>query len=261
MNSHSFRKMKALAVAAGLLVVANACGEVAGVNDGFGKVQVTLQEAGAEALFHVMTADLAAAPEATAGRVPRDLVRSLDVTVIGIQILSYCEDAGEQNGDGQCQELWETLDLGDTEYALSLLALPSEDEDAIELAEGTVPVGEYHEIRLFVSEATVTFSEDITVGHTTFLAFDAAENYDSEDPSTETVHMVEIPSAQNTGIKADIDLVVEEAAEGDDPAPVGLLFDADATFRNVIATGNGRVLMPPVLKVRPMNQNQNQNEG
>ena len=62
-----------------------------------------------------------------------------------------------------------------------------------------------------------------------------------------------IPSAQNSGIKADIDLAVDEGNVED----VGLLFDADATFRHVVGTGNGRVLMPPVLKARPMNQNQN----
>ena len=88
-------------------------------------------------------------------------------------------------------------------------------------------------------------------------AFDADEGYVEDDTTTWVVHPVEIPSAQNTGIKADIDLVVEEGAEGD----VGLLFDADATFANVIATGNGRVKMPPVIKVRPMNQHQNQNQN
>ena len=101
MNSRFFRNIKVLVAAIGVVGIAGACGDVAGVDDGMGEVQVTLQEATAEALFHVMTAELAAAPEGSAGRVPRDLVRSLDITVNGIQILPYCEDAGEQNGDGQ----------------------------------------------------------------------------------------------------------------------------------------------------------------
>ena len=248
MDSQTFRKIKTLAAAAGLVIVAGACGEVAGIDDGMGEVQVTLQEATAEALFNVVAADFVSAPEATAGRVDRNNVRSLDVTVDGIQILPYCEDAGEQLGDGQCEDLWETFDLDGATFELNLLALPSEDEDPISLGVATVPVGEYHKIRLFVSRAEVTFKADITVGHSTFLA------YDEENP--ETVHPVEISSAQNTGIKADIDLVVEDGAEGE----VGLLFDAEATFRNVIATGSGRVKMPPVLKARPMNQNQNQNQ-
>ena len=257
MDSQTFRKIEALAAVAGLAIVAGACGEVAGIDDGMGEVQVTLQEAAAEALFNVVAADFASAPEATAGRVDRDLVRSLEVTVTSIQLLPYCEDAGEQLGDGQCEDLWETLDLGDETFDLSLLELPSEDEDAISLGVATVPVGEYHKIRLFISRAEVTFSEDITVGRSTFLAYNADEEFDPDTFANEIIHPVEIPSAQNSGIKADIDLVVGE----DDTEPVGLLFDAEATFRNVIATGNGRVKMPPVLKVRPMNQNQNQNQN
>jgi len=97
--------MKMLAVVPGILIVAAACGEVTAVGDGMGEVQVTLQEAAAEALFHMMTADLAAAPEATSGRVPRGDVKLLQVTVTGIHILPYCEDAGEENGDGQCEDL------------------------------------------------------------------------------------------------------------------------------------------------------------
>lgn len=259
MNSQTSRKIKALAAVAGLAIVAGACGEVAGVDDGMGVVQVTLQEAAAEALFNVVAADFSSAPEATAGRVDRTLVRSLEVTVDGIQILPYCEEAGEQLGDGQCEDLWETLDLGDETFDLDLLALPAEDSTAVPLAAGVVPVGEYHKIRLFVSRAEVSFVEDITVGHSTFFGFENPDGgYVAEDTTTWVFHPVEIPSAQMTGIKADIDLIVEEAAEGEAAAEVGLLFDADATFRNVIATGNGRVKMPPVLKARPMNQNQNQ---
>jgi hypothetical protein len=252
MKAQTNRNTSGVVAALGICMIAAACGEVAGIDDGMGEVQVTLQEATAEALFQVVTADFAAAPEATAGRVPRELVRTLNVTVTGIQILPFCEEAGEGNGDGQCEDLWETLDLGDTTYDLDLLNLPSEDEDAVALAEGTVPIGEYHKIRLFVSDATVSFFEDVAVGHTTFLAYDADENHDPDDPNTDTVHPVEIPSVQNTGIKADIALEVTEETAGD----VGLLFDADATFRNVIATGNGRVLVPPVLKARGMLQNQ-----
>ena len=262
MNSQEFRRIKTFTAAAGLAIVAGACGEVAGIDDGMGEVQVTLQEAAAEALFNVVAADFSSAPEATAGRVDRALVRSLDITVNGIQILPYCEDAGEQLGDGQCEDLWKTLELNGDTFDLDLLALPSEDSVAVPLAAGVVPVGEYHKIRIFVSRAEVSFLEDITVGHSTFFGFENADGgYVTDDTTSWVFHPVEIPSAQNTGIKVDIDIVVEEAAEGEDAAEVGLLFDADATFRNVIATGSGRVKMPPVLKVRPMNQDQNQNGG
>ena len=101
MKAQTIRQTKAMIAAFGISIFASACGEVAGVENGMGEVQVTLQEASAEALFQVMTTDFVGAPEATAGRVRRELVRSLDVTVTGIQILPYCEDAGEQTGDSR----------------------------------------------------------------------------------------------------------------------------------------------------------------
>ena len=257
MDSNIFRKLKTLTAVTGLAIVASACGEVAGVDDGMGEVQVTLQEATAEALFNVVAAEFANAPETTAGRVPRGEVELLTVTVTGIQILPYCEDAGEQSGDGQCEDLWVPLDL-DGEYELDLLTLPSEGSTAFEITAVTaVPEGVYHKIRLFISEAKVAFENTITVGHSTFAAFNTDDGFDPLVPTTWVTHDVEIPSAQNSGIKADIDIEVV----GTEVTDIGLLFDADATFRNVIATGNGRVLMPPVLKARPMNQNQNQNQN
>ena len=81
MKSQLIRKLKALAAISAVVIVAGACGEVSGVGDGMGDVQVTLQEATAEALFHVMTSEIAAAPEGTAGRVDRDDVVLLQVTV------------------------------------------------------------------------------------------------------------------------------------------------------------------------------------
>ena len=251
MNSHIIQRIRAFVALSGVLTIAGACGEFSGVEDGMGEVQVTLQEASAEALFQVVTAGLAAAPEASAGRVARENVNSLEVTVTGIGLLPYCEDAGEQNGDGQCEDLWETLDLADAEFTVDLLALPTEGEGAVPLAQGLIPLGEYHKVRLFISDAFVTFNVDVSVGRTTYSA------YDAENP--ETIYAVEIPSGRTTGIKADIELEVTETNQ----AEVGLLFDSEATFRNVVATGNGRVLMPPVLKARGLHrhQNQNQNEG
>jgi hypothetical protein len=207
-----------------------------------------------------MTSEIAAAPEGTAGRVDRENVKWLRVTVTNIQVLAYCEDAGEQNGDGQCEDLWEDLDLGDSPFDLRLDSLPSEDADAIPITAATpIPEGTYHKIRLFVSDAKVAFENPVTVGRSTFEAFDheLVEGDDPTDPALWYTHDVEIPSAQNTGIKADIDIEVT----GGDVTEIALLFDADATYRNVIATGNGRVKMPPVLKVRPMNHEQNQNQN
>jgi len=223
-------------------LVAGACSDGTGLQDGTAEVRVTLQEA-TDAVLAQIVAGPELAPDDAAGRVPRENVVSLTVTVTGVAILPYCEEAGEGNGDGQCEDLWIPLDLvledGTAGVTVSLLELPTEGESPLQLAAADVPFGEYHKVRLFISDAFVVFAEEFTVGQSVFLAGESIA--------------VEIPSAQNSGIKADIDLVVAEGNAED----VGLLFDADATFRHVVGTGNGRVLMPPVLKARPMNQNQN----
>jgi hypothetical protein len=205
-------------------------------------VRVTLQEA-SEAVLAQVVAGPELAPDDAAGRVPRENVVSLTVTVTDVAILPYCEEAGEGNGDGQCEDSWIPLDLvleeGTDGVTLNLMELPSEDGSGLLLAAADVSQGAYHKVRLFISDAFVVFAEEFTVGQSVFLAGESIP--------------VEIPSAHNSGIKADIDLAVDEGNVAD----VELLFDADATFRHVVGTGNGRVLMPPVLKARPMNQNHN----
>jgi hypothetical protein len=61
---------------------------------------------------------------------------------------------------------------------------------------------------------------------------------------------VVIPSGDNTGIKTDLSFTVTEDGEGN-ADEVNLLFDAEATFRGVTATGSGKVMLPPVLKAKP----------
>jgi hypothetical protein len=232
------------ALAAATALVPGACTDGTGLQYGAAEVRVTLQQA-TDAIAAQVVAGPELAPDDAAGRVPRENVVSLTVTVTGVAILPQCEEAGEGSGDGQCEDLWIPLDLvledGVTGVTLNLMELPSEDASPILLAAADVPEGEYHKVRLFISDAFVVFAEEFTVGQSVFLPGDPIE--------------VEIPSSQNSGIKADIDLVVGEGNVED----VALLFDADATFRHVVGTGSGRVLMPPVLKARPMNQNHNQN--
>jgi hypothetical protein len=234
----SLRISRLAAFAAATVLLAGACTESTAIDDGLGEVHVTLGQTSSAIL-----AQIVAAPEGPAGRVARDNIDSLGVRVIGIQLLPYCEEAGEQNGDGQCEDLWVPLDLAEP-VELDLLALPFEGDAPIVIGAGSVPVGEYHKVRLFVDNAVVYFFETFTVGQSEFLG---GEEYP-----------LEIPSAQNSGIKVAINLAVEDDGEGNGQE-VGLLFDSEATFKHVVGTGNGRVLMPPVLKARPMYQEQNQN--
>jgi hypothetical protein len=239
------RTSKLAAFVAAAVLVAGACTESTGLGDGYGEVRVSLGQASDAILAQVVAAPDALAPDGSAGRVPSDNVASLTITVNGVQLLPYCEEAGEQNGDpngdGQCEDLWVVLDIENEEdwVTLDLMALPSEGDSPLVFAAGDVPVGEYHKVRLFISEAWVEFVNGFTVGRSDFEAGVPIP--------------VEIPSAQNSGVKADISLVVEEGNVED----VGLLFDSEATFKHVVGTGNGRVLMPPVIKARPMHQEQN----
>ena len=248
MNCRFGKKLGMLAAFAGIASFASACGDIDGANEGMGEVQVVMEEAASEVLFQVVAANLAVNSAGTAARIAREDVNSLNVMVSSIGLLSRCE-----NGDDgeECDRPWDRLVLDGFSLEVDLLNLPVEGGEVEPLAVGEIPVGTYHRVRLLISEATVTFNVDITVGNQTFLA------YDENNP--ETVYTVEIPSGRTTGIKADVELEVTE----DNQEDVGLLFDPDATFRSVIATGSGRVLMPPVFRARMRHRHQNriQNQG
>lgn len=237
MNIHRIAALGVFAATGALLA---ACSDSTGPADGMGEVQVTFQQTNDAVVTQLAAMVTTFASDASGGPVPREYVESLTVTVTGIQLLPHCDAAGTHTGNGQCSDLWVALTL-DEPVTLDLLALPTEAESPIVLAAGSIPVGEYHMVRLFIDDATVVFAETFTVGRSSFAAG--------------TAYTVEIPSARNSGIKADIDLVVEDAGEGTG-GEVGLLFDPDATFRHVVATGNGRVLMPPVIKARGLHRNQ-----
>jgi hypothetical protein len=163
-----------------------------------------------------------------------DAVESIMLTLTAIEAL--------RGTDGAEQRI--TLSLVEGSVAvLNLLALPvlvgDDDDDesddvAIRIARGDIPAGTYSGLRLRydVATATVTLNRDVTVGQHTFTA---------------GTHTLEIPSGAQTGVKVPFQSIV--VGDGDD-ADVVLVFDANATVQNVIATGSGKLLMPPVLHAR-----------
>ena len=120
--------------------------------------------------------------------------------------------------------------------AYNVVVLPEPDESPVVIASGSVPVGSYRKVRLFVQDEIVVFAESVTVGNSVY-------DMDTEYPVT-------IPSGDNTGIKTDLSFTVTADEDGN-VAEVNLLFDSEATFRGVTATGNGKVMLPPVLKAKP----------
>lgn len=149
-----------------------------------------------------------------------DDVTSLTLTVDSIQVLP--------EGDDDNDAAWLTVVL-DAPAALDLKALPTADDTPIVIASGTLEAGTYRQVRLFVSDPVIVFAAPISLG--------AAITYEAD-----TEYEVTIPSAAQTGLKTDVSF--EAVADTD----VDLFFDEGATFGNVAVTGNGRVMLAPVLR-------------
>ena len=212
-----------------------------GPGEATGDVTVTLQRTAvlsASVVAAALEGEITTAPE---GKVPGDQVKSLRVTITSIEMLRDCEaDKGACDGiqcDGECTAYggWILLELNEP-VTVDFVALPEPHESPVVIASGSVPVGSYRKVRLFVEDEIVVFAESFTVGNSVY-------DMDRDYPVT-------IPSGDKTGIKTDLSFTVAEDAEGN-AEEVNLLFDSEATFRGVTATGNGKVMLPPVLKAKP----------
>jgi hypothetical protein len=165
--------------------------------------------------------------------VPLDVVESIEVTVTSIQVHRVgSDDDGEGEGEGEGEgddddggeSPWVAVTLADGGTTVNLVGMSPQT-----VASGDVPAGTYNQIRLFISFATIVFSEAVTVGGTTY---DAGTVYD-----------LVIPSSQNSGIKVKtghFDIA------GGDTETVGLVVDLAESVKNVTANQN-RVKMTPVI--------------
>lgn len=210
-----------------------------------------------------------AAGSPSAARVGLDRVESITVTLDSVQVhplFDEDEEEGEEEEDGAPQDTaasdttssdttsqgsvaaqqqgppgdgandggWVTVAAAG--QTVDLMALP---EEGIELGSAELTAGDYRGVRLFVSDATITFSEDVQFGNPndTDNVFEA-----------DTAHPLEIPSADRTGVK--LPRLAFTVTEGD-AETVDVGFDADASVRNVVATGHGTLKMSPVLVAGP----------
>jgi hypothetical protein len=155
-----------------------------------------------------------------------DTVESLTITFTEIAYLP--EGDGEEN-----EGAWQTLTL-DAAVTLDLMALPTEEEGSVVIGAGTVPVGNYSMVRLLVSEGEIVFKGPIALG--------AAQTFDGGTP-----YPVAIPSGAQTGLKTDVSFEVT-AADDETLNAAYLVFEPGTTFQNVTATGNGQVILAPVLR-------------
>lgn len=231
---------------------------------GEGRLTLELTSADASAAGSTASALLAASSPALA-RVGLDRVASISVTLDSVQVHPLARDEdeedeeaqedqdGEEGQDGEADDDgtgstqaqqqgspddpgprggWITVAADGQE--LDLLALP---EEGLELGAADLPAGEYRGVRLFVSDATITFAEDVSFGG-------AGGQGQGGVFEAGTPYPLIIPSARQTGVKVPrlAFTVPEGGAE-----TVTLGFDADASVRTVAAAGNGTIRMAPVL--------------
>ncbi|HXV86219.1 MAG TPA: DUF4382 domain-containing protein [Gemmatimonadales bacterium] len=158
--------------------------------------------------------------DATAS-ISRDTVAALVVRVTSIQFLPTTETSEDEAA-------WVALDLA-SPVELDLLDLPTEGASPLVIASGEVEAGEYRKVRLFVDSTAIVFKGPINIGS----AFSFAAN---------ATYAVDIPSGAQTGLKTDLAFTAEDGAD------VNLLFSTTSTFANVTATGNGKVMLAPVIR-------------
>ncbi len=218
----TFRKLRT-GVAAVAAVLAAGCSDTLSL-EGTGEVQVLMQRAAGAPIFP-------AAPDSAQSlrSVAPDTVASLTVDVTSIEFLRVGGDSGQPNG-------WMSLSFG-TSIRLDLMALPSEGASPLVVAEGRLAAGTYGQVRLFVRNPRIQFRGDVGFGAGNTLQ--GGVEYD-----------VTIPSGDQTGLKTDVSFTVEASSSGGTAADVGLLFDAGTTLGNVTLTGDGRVMLSPVLRAR-----------
>lgn len=213
-----FSRVGALVLAAGL---ASACTDTSGIGSQ-GQVTVTMQQTSDGIVAQTANGWYASVTGGERVFIDKHDVESLVVTVTEIQFLP-------KNESGDDDAMWESL-LIERAVDLDLMALPTEGDSPIVIASGEVEVGDYRMVRLFVGDATIMLNTAISLGQA--ITFDAGE------PG----HEVMIPSGTETGIKTDAEFSV--IADTD----VNLLFDPASTFLNVTATGNGQVILAPVIR-------------
>lgn len=183
-----------------------------------GELSVLLKQGSSSGSAALAASLVEASPYASV--VSLDDVESITVTVDEVQAL--------RDPDGEA--VWESLPVTDPE-PIDLLALsPS---GGLTLARGDLPDGEYRNVRLFFTAATITFASDVALGGSgqTGVTYEAGD--------TEPLF---IPSGEETGVKIPTGQFALEA----DDVEITIVFDPEASVQTV-TLANDMVIMSPVL--------------
>ena len=198
-----------------------------GVTGPEGAVEVRLTQSGTAASPSLLSVALFSGSVAgtSTSAVSLASVSSIDVSVTRVDALPAAAAEGEESA-------WVSLDLTDKAKTINLRSLPS--EGGVTIAAGELEDGQYSNLRLFVSTATITFSEAVTIGSAANPRTLAAGTYD-----------LLIPSAAQTGIKVPASFLVSRTTEGE-TTTVNVAFDGSASVQSLQSTQRG-VQMSPVL--------------
>lgn len=208
----------ATVVAVAAVVGLTACEDGTGPA-GTGEASVVLKSTDGAASS--MVAGLSSGPTVATQDLSLDLVTSISVDVNRVEVLPM---GSESSAAGP----WVSIDV-----AVQTVDLTDLGATGVEIAEGDIAAGDYRAVRLFLENATITFSEDVTFAggseEQTFVAGEA--------------HPLTIPSSAHTGVKIpQAEFTVEEGATG----TVVIEFDPDASVQNVNVSDQG-MMMAPVL--------------
>ncbi len=139
----------------------------------------------------------------------------------------------DDNGDDweESEAGWTSLNISGSGH-LDLMHLPDSTSGGLMIATDSLPAGTYRHVRIFVTTPLIYFDTTIvTPAGDTLMAH--------------TGYPVKIPSADSTGavIKTDESFTVPAGGS----ASVSLYFDRDDTARHIILTGDGTIIVPPVM--------------
>lgn len=180
-----------------------------GPGGGTGSVQLALSRTTTSALSGAVSASLAS----FGGNVSPEQVAAVNVTITRVD--AHLAGAAEESG-------WVTIELA-APIVLDLLALPTDPADAIPLPKGELAVGTYTNLRLHVSDATITFTEDVTIG-----GGPVAKTWEAGTP-----HPLRIPGPPDTHVKVPMASFVVEEGE---TTEIDLVFDAGTSIQSIQAT-------------------------
>lgn len=204
------------------LFVLAACSDTTGTSDG--EVRVRMAASATTAASFDGT-DLIAA----SGPLTVSMIDSIMVTVVAVEAIR----AESSDEDDDKAGRYVRLDLTETGgVRINLLGLPL-DSTGLIIARGELREGTYNRIRLRIEpgSAKISLNSDVAFGGNSVLE---AGIYD-----------LEIPSSAQSGIKVQ---TANFTVDDDAGADVTLVFDLNTSIGNIHTTGNGRIIMNPVLK-------------